>query len=332
MSPGHVTLYVFVSILFAAQTIVLSARAEADMSNPARKVVLVVVTYHPDWAELYVRIDSLRSQVDDIVVVDNGSTSADGDLLEAPTWSNFHRLSLDDNWGIAKAQNRGIEWARAREATHVILLDQDSEPASDMVERLVRAAQELELRIEKLGVIAPRFVDVRQGQAASFFGLHGLHVVPLECAEGEEYIPITAAIASGSLLSLEALKAVGGMCDELFIDLVDIEWCMRARSLGYQSFGVCDAVLYHRLGESPRSVFGRKVPHHSPLRSYYFYRNAVWLCRQGYVPFAWKFGVARQLLLRGLFYSTAVAPRLIYLRMMTLGLWHGFRGRLGRFD
>jgi rhamnosyltransferase len=155
-------------------------------------------------------------------------------------------------------------------------------------------------------------------------------VVPLVCADAAARLPIDAAIASGSLLSVEALRLVGGMCEDLFIDLVDIEWCLRARSLGYQSFGVCGALLRHTLGESPRSVGGRKVVHHSPLRSYYFFRNAVWLMRQHHAPFAWKLAAVRQLGLRCLFYTVAVAPRLEYLRMMTLGLWHGIRGRLGR--
>jgi rhamnosyltransferase len=309
----------------------LDLSAAKGSGAPVPKIILVVVAYFPDWVRLYERLERLATQVEDIVVVDNGPTDV-GQRTMAPEPRNCHCISLGDNYGIASAQNAGIDWAITHGATHVILLDQDSEPSTDMVRRLLEAAAEIERHGEKPGVITPRFQDERMEQLAPFLAVDGLRIVPRRCADGDKYVPIDAAIASGSLVPTDTLRAVGGMRDELFIDFVDIEWCMRARSLGHQSYGVCDAVLHHRLGEPPRSLLGRKVPHHSPLRSYYFVRNAVWLMRQGYVPIAWKLAVGRQLAMRYLFYGLTVAPRLAYLRMMTLGLWHGVRGRLGRLD
>jgi rhamnosyltransferase len=295
------------------------------------KIISVVVTYFPDWVRLYERLERLATQVEDIVLIDNGPSDV-GDQAMALEPYKCHRISLGDNYGIARAQNAGMDWAIAQGATHVMLLDQDSDPAPDMVDRLLEAVAEIARHGEKPAVIAPRFQDERMEKLAPFFVVDGLRVASRWCAEGEKYVPIDAAIASGSLLAAETLKAVGGMREELFVDFVDMEWCMRARSLGYQSYGVCDAVLHHSLGESPRSLLGRKVAHHSPLRSYYFVRNAVWLMRQGCVPLAWKLAVGRQLTLRYLFYGFTVAPRLAYVRMMTLGVLHGLRGRLGRLD
>jgi rhamnosyltransferase len=297
-----------------------------------RYVVLVIVTYHPQWEEIYTRVNHLMLQMDEVVIVDNGSPGADAEPLGTHMQANCHRVLLKENEGIAKAQNIGIQWAVGRGATHVILLDQDSNPASDMVALLMSAAERLGNSVEKLGVIAPRFVDLRQRELAPFFRIDGLRVVPTTCSGRVDFLPIDAAIASGSLFPVATLSAVGAFREKLFIDFVDIEWCIRARSLGYQSYAVCDAVLHHSLGESPRSLLGRQVAHHSPLRSYYFVRNAVWLMRQGYVPVAWKLAVGRQLALRYLFYGFTVAPRLAYVRMMTLGVLHGLRGRLGRLD
>jgi rhamnosyltransferase len=303
--------------------------ADRQSGAPLPKLILVVVTHFPDWIRLYDRLERLAAQVEGIVVVDNGPSDA-GERTMALECLKCHSISLGDNYGIARAQNAGIDWAIAHGATHVMLLDQDSDPAPDMIERLLEAAAEIARDVEKPGVIAPRFQDERMQKLASFFIVDELRVAPRRCTEGDKYVRIDAAIASGSILAVETLETVGGMREELFVDFVDIEWCMRARFLGYQSYGVCDAVLHHSLGESPRALLGRKVAHHSPLRSYYFVRNAVWLMRQSYVPVAWKLAVGRQLALRYLFYGVTVAPRLAYLRMMTLGLWHGLRGRLGR--
>ena len=61
------------------------------------------------------------------------------------------------------------------------------------------------------------------------------------------------------------------MEEALFIDQVDTEWCLRARSMGYRVFGACGAILEHRLGEAYYRIwFGRwrQLPRHKPFRYY----------------------------------------------------------------
>jgi rhamnosyltransferase len=292
------------------------------------RVAAVIVTYHPDWELLAARMDGIRDQVAEVVVVDNGSPVS----ARHPPVAGVHWLPLGTNLGLARAQNAGIERAREIGATHVLLLDQDSEPSPDMVPRLLVAARSLSGGGSRIAAVAPTYLDERRGGLAPFARIRGLAVERFGCDAGDRIVATDVAIASGSLIPLATLRAVGGMREALFIDLVDIEWCFRARSLGYRSFGVCDAALRHSLGETPRNVLGRKITHHGPLRSYYFFRNAVWLFGRGYMPLAWKLAVAGQLLRRGLYYPLAVAPRWEYLRRMLLGVWHGLRGRLGRLD
>ena len=298
----------------------------------ATKVVAVVVTYLPDARRLAATLLAVLPQVKGAIVVDNGSPRDLADDLKDVCSSKCFFLRLTDNLGIAKAQNIGIQWARERGATHVMLLDQDSQPEQDMVTRLLRTALELQQRGIQLAAVAPVYVDARRKKLKPFSRLGRLRARRFGCDAGKVVVETDAAIASGSLTPVASLAAIGGMREELFIDLVDTEWCLRARSMGYRSFGVCDAVLRHSLGAQPRTFANRTITHHSPLRSYYFFRNAVWLIGRRYAPTAWKFAVARQLLQRLLFYPLAVAPRLQYLRMMSLGVWHGLWGRLGRFD
>jgi rhamnosyltransferase len=68
---------------------------------------------------------------------------------------------------------------------------------------------------------------------------------------------------------------------------------------------------------------------HTPLRHYYHFRNAVWLYRQNWVPRNWKWVDGYRLLLKYVFYSLFARPRVTHWRMMTLGIWHGLRGRAG---
>ncbi len=83
--------------------------------------------------------DRLLEQVSAIVWVDNAS--GDGLRALASRWpaERLHAIWLGDNQGIGAAQNRGMERALALGASHVLLMDDDSLPAPDMVPRLLAA-------------------------------------------------------------------------------------------------------------------------------------------------------------------------------------------------
>ena len=131
---------------------------------------------------------------------------------------------------------------------------------------------------------------------------------------------------------MTTLDRVGPMREDLFIDYVDVEWGLRARSRGYQCFGVCGAHMAHSLGELPIRWLGRAYPHHSPLRHYYLFRNAVLLYREGWLPLGWKLVDGARLALKYGFYGLFARPRGRHLAMMTKGLVHGLRGIGGRLD
>jgi len=122
------------------------------------------------------------------------------------------------------------------------------------------------------------------------------------------------------------------MREDLFIDYVDIEWGLRARHQGFQSYGVCSAYMRHSLGDHPINFFGKNIPLHSPLRHYYHFRNAVLLYREAWVPLNWKLVDGWRLCLKYVFYSLFAKPRMAHWRMMTLGLWHGLKGKTGKLE
>jgi len=85
-------------------------------------------------------------------------------------------------------------------------------------------------------------------------------------------------ITSGSLCSVSAYDAIGGFKDDFFIDYVDVEYCLHARTLGYKVIVSCNALLFHSLGARDERVFlGRKeYPRfYSPKRWYYQSKNRI---------------------------------------------------------
>ena len=165
------------------------------------------------------------------------------------------------NMGLAYALNQGAELAINEGWRYLLTLDQDSAVESGMVEALLSVTGELEHR--KIGILAP-------GE------LIGLYLTPFGNRNLKKSLTVWT---SGSLLSLAAYQKVGPFRDDLFIDFVDHEYCLRLSAAGFGIYRVRGARMTHGYGEDCRktSLFGRSfwITNHSPLRRYYIMRNRL---------------------------------------------------------
>jgi len=290
----------------------------------------VVVTYHPEPEATEALLRALAPQVGWVVVVDNGSPAPTVDRLRALADELGARLDpLGTNRGIAAAQNVGVAHARRTGARFVLLSDQDSLPAADMVERLLagflRAAAD-----GPVAAVGPVTVDERNGSAPLVFSDHRWGPRRAE-ASAARLVPVTFLLASGCLIETAALDVVGPMNDAWFIDHVDLEWGLRAHRAGFALYAVADARLAHSLGDRTQRVPGRSrdVHIHSPERNYYMARNTVLLMRSGLLPARWVWGYAFWITKYAVFYVLAVRPRLRRGLLLARGLRHGVAGRTG---
>jgi rhamnosyltransferase len=276
-------------------------------------VCAVVVTYFPDWDRFDAVLEGLAGQVAAVVMVDNSAHPVVSQRLRALAESGrVTELVLSmSNSGVGAAQNLGIEAALRRDSSHVLLMDQDSVASSTMVERLLAAASALESEGRRVAAVGPSTAG--------------------EVAPGSHPREVPMIIASGSLISAAVLHAVGGMDADLFIDQVDTEWCLRARSLGFASF-LTDAVLDHQLGDATTTLWAgrvRRVSSHSPERHYFNVRNSVALYRRPYVGRAYVLlDSARLMKLFG--HAAAIErPRRTHVRLMLRAVRDGWRGTTG---
>lgn len=291
-------------------------------------VTAVVVTYRPEADNLRRMLLALAPQVRAICVVDNSDDGHSQILSDAIGGLGAHQIRLGRNCGIGYAQNVGIGWAMDHGATHVLLMDQDSVPAADMVAQLMAALG----RCDAPAVVGPSYRDPRNGHVDAFVRIEGLRRRKIECTSAHSLVEVDALIASGCLIPVTVLRTVGLMRAELFIDYVDIEWGLRARKLGVRSYGVFAARMDHTLGDR-RIQFGRRrVLAHSPIRHYYQVRNTVWFLKQSTASTAWRILDVKRLLQMFAVYSVARAPRLAHTKMMGIGLWHGLFGRTGSYE
>ncbi|MGN6707410.1 MAG: glycosyltransferase family 2 protein [Rhodanobacter sp.] len=294
-------------------------------------VCAVVVSYRPEPGAMAQLVNAVAPQVGAVVLVDNAS---DGDWKQALggrlSALGGALLSQSRNLGLAAAQNVGIEWAREHGYRHVLLLDQDSEPAEGMVAALLRALQELSLA-GPVAAVGPRFHDLRERRAAPFVRIGFPFNRKLWCDGSAPTIACDFLISSGMLIPMAVFDRIGAMDAGLFIDNVDLEWSFRARAQGYSLHGVCATTMHHRLGDTRRTLpfaLGQVVVH-GPVRLYYMMRNRVRLYQMAHTPRAWVAQDVPRVLVKLFLFGVLIGPRRRNLRCMLRGLADGLRGRQG---
>ena len=232
-------------------------------------VCAVIVTFRPS-SEVLANLARARPQFQELVVVDNGSPpEALVALTAASAEFDFTLIANSANVGLAAALNIGVEKAIARKSRWVALFDQDSTITDGFVPTMLREYESNPLR-EKIAIVTPIHLERETGQWER----------PMFAEDGSPLVAIT----SGSLMPVEVFDRCGWFEEDLIIDRVDDEYCLRARSLGY-TIALCrDATLHHSVG-SPKmhSFLGLrqvKTTQHSAARYYYLTRNRIVMAKR----------------------------------------------------
>lgn len=228
----------------------------------------IIVTYNPNLSQLKKCIYSLLPQVEKIIIIKNSSEKLDFSEFQN---EKIIQIQLEKNFGIAYAQNRGIEKAIDCGTEWILLSDQDTVFPEDYVESFKK-------KIEIFGknkIYAPTFFNEVKKQNEPVSVSMTKAVVP----SGNKAIPVLHAIASGTIFNKEVFQKIGGMKEELFIDYVDFEWCWRAHHFGIQTLCFPDIKICHQLGDSYKKVFGRKITIRSDFRYFYMLRNGFYLSK-----------------------------------------------------
>jgi rhamnosyltransferase len=284
-------------------------------------VCAVMVTYHPDAAMLE-NMSNIRGQVQELVVVDNGSNADEVRALRITSRDlSFHLIENGENIGVAEALNQGGRWAKSQGYPWVILFDQDSKITEGFIHQMF-AAWESHPDRERVGSIHPRYADPDTG----------MEVPVPRTIDGSPVLPMT----SGALMPLWIFDRIGWFASEYFIDLVDWEYCFRIRAAGFLVADSRHARLLHAAGSPAKTTaLGRTLypSHHSATRRYYISRNCIAFYRKYFFIFpGWIFGCIHRQLRDMLVCSIAEEDRARKFRNFLLGTWDGLTRKMGKRD
>ncbi len=282
-----------------------------------QSVGCVVVTYNPDLHLLRAQTAALKPQVSVIIWIDNGSQPS---LSGLATELGVQLVSFDCNQGVAHAQNAGLTLVWAMGCDAALLMDHDSVPAPDMVVQLRQVMN----RSPSAAAVGAHYSDPRsEGVSSPFVWVDGLSLSRLTRHLREPSTEVDHLIASGCLIRRQAWQSVGAMREALFVDFVDVEWCLRARHAGWCVLGAWDARMEHTIGHELVNHFGRNFRVHAPSRLYFHVRNGIALYRQRWIPWNWRCVSAYRLVLKMGFYLVCGPNRWAYAKTMFAGIKDG---------
>ncbi|MGR0320256.1 glycosyltransferase [Agromyces sp. ZXT2-3] len=249
----------------------LATVTASPTTTATARVVAVVPTFHPD-DRVVDNLRSLASQVDELIVVDDGTGPAADVVLRriGDEISNSRSIRLDRNSGIARALNVGVRAALEDGADFVVNTDQDTDLPGGYIASCLDTFARAN-RVTRVGIVCTDRVN-GQPSIPTWYSPEGIGLVP-------------EAIQSGFVISRECLETAGLFDERLVIDCVDTEYCLRVRDRGFRIAIAEDTDIAHALGEMvPFRPFGLTLAHrdgghlyqyHSPFRQYYIIRNNI---------------------------------------------------------
>ena len=310
--------------------------ADPAADRVADRVAAIVVAFGPDKLQINRLIRVLALECKAVYVMDNGG-GEDAIEISPEIYAAIQIVDMGGNRGIGEALNHGFRLAAAAGFDYVTTFDQDSEPAVGQITALITALEDLESTGQNVAAVGPRIVDLRAAPQFEHPFMRRTIGWPTtaRCTLGSKYIETDFLITSGSVISMAAYLGVGRYDPDLFVDYTDVDWCFRAQAHGYRLFGICSVTMSHELSNGlSATALGMTVLGYSPLRRYYYARNAVLLCRRSYVAIGWKARLLMGLVGRVLLLPVAVGFSAGWTNdwlMLARGLLDGFKGISGAY-
>jgi rhamnosyltransferase len=230
------------------------------------KLFAIVIWYYPTLKNVE-NINTYLDLVHRLIIIDNSDVD-NSSLLSDFDPSKFIYIANNRNIGMAAALNQGCNLALENKAEWVLTMDQDSRFAENNFPDLINSANNYS-DFEKVAIFAPVHFDSRNNRQKPI-------------AE-DKYSRIKYTMTSGNLLSLDYLQKAGLFMEDLFIDWIDEEICIRICKMQFQIVQINDIFMEHFVGNGSckRIIFG-KTKHfddYSPVRYYYITRNLFILCK-----------------------------------------------------
>jgi len=261
-----------------------------------------------------------------IIIVDNGSIDGSEALLRE-RFPDIELVQTGANLGFAGGNNAGIRQALEQGADYVWLLNNDTVVSPNTLTSLVCVAE----GDDRIGMVGSKIVyydnptllwyagavlDPVRPQRPAHRGLREQDLGQYDTAGETGYVTGCSLLARRALL-----EAIGLLDDVFFLYFEDVDWCARARRVGWRLMYAPSSVVRHKESISAGGAA-------SPALMYYTARNRLYFVRRN---FPRKFVQALGYDLYEHVLVNIKKRRFSAAISAARGVWDFFRGRTGRY-
>lgn len=221
---------------------------------------------------LPVLIENTREDVGIIYVADNGSTDGSVEMLKRD-YPNVKLLEFDKNYGFTGGYNRALSQI---EAEFYVLINSDIRVSSEWLDTILDFMD----NHPEAGICMPKILSEAQHEQFEYAGAcggfidrfgypfcRGRILSNVEDDMGQYDNPMEIFWASGACMVVRShiYNQLGGLDESFFAHMEEIDFCWRAKLMGYHTWVVPQSTVYH--------VGGGTLPNNSPRKLYLNYRN-----------------------------------------------------------
>ena len=221
-------------------------------------------------------VEHTRADIADVIVADNGSTD-DSLRVLADEFPSVETIRFDENHGFAGGYNRALA-AVEGDYDYAVLLNSDVRVADDWLSPLLTFMEEH----PEVTAVQPKIMSDTEptkfeyaGAAGGYLDRHGYPYCrgrifdTVETDNGQYDTPAEIHWASGAAMMVRIADylAAGGLDEEFFAHMEEIDLCWRLRLRGGKIMAVPSAKVYH-LG-------GGSLPVGNPRTTYLNFRNSL---------------------------------------------------------
>ncbi|NLX36774.1 MAG: glycosyltransferase family 2 protein [Chloroflexi bacterium] len=207
-----------------------------------------------------------------VVIVDNGSGDDSLDwfareLSDVPVVVSPQNryYAGGNNLGLAAALDAGADW--------VLVINNDTVAAPDMVSHLVRAAE-----AQAASLVAPLIYRLDAPEACWDAGQQWPRWRPLAArarAQTDPY-PVDMVTGCAMLIRADMARALGGFDERYVMYYEDADLCLRLRQLGGRIVVAPEARLWHAVGSSAALASERSAEQKARFRLRFYRQHAPW--------------------------------------------------------
>ncbi len=212
----------------------------------------------------------------EIIIADNHSKDDSLDFL-SKNYPDIRQLNFDQNYGFTGGYNKALDQI---EAEYFVLLNSDIEVSENWLEPLIRLMD----NDSKVAACQPKILSFHQkdhfeyaGAAGGFIDKYGypfcrgriLDTVEKDHNQYNDIKEVFWATGACMVVRAELYQQIGGLDNDFFAHMEEIDLCWRMKDLGYKIVYNPNSSVYH--------VGGGTLPYNSPFKLYLNFRNNLFL-------------------------------------------------------